>query len=83
MGNIRFAMKMLFEDLGQAIFYVVSMTFSITVIFNIFNVIYNEDFTGRNDEAYIVFSEIAFIILLVSLVFISFANLYYIYGKTK
>ncbi|MGG7178755.1 hypothetical protein ACQPU1_14230 [Clostridium paraputrificum] len=83
MGNIRFAMKMLFEDIGQAIFYVVSMTFSITVIFNIFNVIYNEDFTGPNDEAYIVFSGIAFIILIVSLLFIAFANLYFIYGKTK
>ncbi|PRR81460.1 FtsX-like permease family protein [Clostridium vincentii] len=84
MGVVRFAIKMLVKDIKQSIFYLVSMIFSIAIVFNDFNLLFNEDFVDKSDKvAYYTFSGIALTVLLVSLLFIAFANLYFIYGKTK
>ena len=95
MGNIRFAMNMLYKDIKQCMFYIVSMIFSTAVIFNIFNLIYNEDFTSPGidvsgnlygttvNNSYLTFSVIALIVICVGVLLSSFANQYFIYGKTK
>lgn len=84
MGIVRFAIKMLLKDIKQSIFYLVSMIFSIAIVFNDFNLLFNEDFVDKSDKvAYYTFSGIALTVLLVSLLFVAFANLYFIYGKTK
>jgi putative ABC transport system permease protein len=84
MGIIAFAIKMLQKDIKQSVFYLGSMIFSIAIVFNDFNLLFNEDFVDKKDMAtYYTFSAIALIVLLVSLLFIALANLYFIYGKTK
>lgn len=82
MGWMRFAIKMLIKDVKQSIFYVFSMIFATTVIFNIFNLLYNPDFV-TDQKNYMIFSGITTIILLVAMFLVAFANLYFIYGKTK
>jgi len=84
MGIIRFAITMLLKDIKQSYFYLISMIFSIAIVFNDFNLLFNDDFVDRSDKnGYYTFSGIALTVLLVSLLFIAFANLYFIYGKTK
>jgi len=84
MGIIEFAIKMLLKDIKQSIFYLVSMIFSIAIVFNDFNLLFNKDFVDKSNKGeYYAFSGIALTVLLVSLLFVSFANLYFIYGKTK
>ncbi|MGG7178753.1 hypothetical protein ACQPU1_14220 [Clostridium paraputrificum] len=95
MGNLRFAIKMLYNDIKQCTFYIVSMIFSTAVIFNIFNLIYNKDFTNPDiemslnlygttvNDSYLTFSIIALIVVCVGTLLSSFANMYFVYGKTK
>ena len=81
MGCIKFSLRMLFKSIKQCIFYIVSMVFAIMVIFNIFNLLYNNDFVSK--DHYGTFSLLTVIILLVSLFLIAFANMYFISGKAK
>lgn len=83
MGIFRYAIRMLKKDLIQCSFYILSMCCSIAVLFNMFNILYNENFTAKGDSTYIIYSFIAVILLVVALIFIVFANLYFIYSKTK
>lgn len=83
MGSLKFAMNMLLKNIRQCIFYMVSMIFASAVILNTFNLLFNEDFISSSDESYKIFSAIAFIVLLTAMFFVAFANLYFIYGKTK
>jgi len=80
-GVIKFALIMLKKEMKQSIFYFTTMVFSIAIIFNEFNLLFNSDFTEVQSKDAI--ASIAVIVLLAALLFVAVANLYFIYGKTK
>lgn len=83
MGNFRYAINMLKKDVSHCVFYVLSMCCSISVLLNMFNILFNEEFTNRADSSYMTYSSIAVILLIAAIIFMVFANLYFIYSKTK
>lgn len=83
MGVIKFTFLTLKNDLINSLFYLVAMIISIGVIFNIFNVIFNESIIKRSSADYQIMFLLGITILIVSIVFMLFANSYYLEGKYK
>ncbi|MGL5151598.1 MAG: FtsX-like permease family protein [Clostridium sp.] len=83
MGSLKFALKMVLSDMKQSICYTVATFLAVTVIFNIFNIIYNPEVMGENILKTIDVSIIALLVILACVLFISFANSYYLIEKTK
>lgn len=83
MGIFKFGLKMLKVDFKQCIFYLVSIIFSVSVIFNVFNIMYNSNFVSlKGDEAQTCTS-LLFVVTIVAMVFTFFANSYFVMSKTK
>jgi len=84
MGVIKFGIKMLIKEKKQSISYLLSMVFATALILNNFNILFNTDFS-ENDFLELKFSAIgiALVVLVGALLFVVYASLYFIYGKTK
>jgi len=84
MGVIKFGITMLIKEKKKSILYVLSMVFATALILNDFNILFNTDFL-ENDYLELKFLAgfITIIILVGGILFITFANLYFVYGKTK
>ncbi|MGL4772502.1 MAG: FtsX-like permease family protein [Clostridium sp.] len=82
-GSIKFAFEMIMSDLKQSLCYMIATTIAVSVIFNIFNIIYNKDVMNRELVDGFDISIIALFVIVACVLFISFANSYYIIEKTK
>lgn len=83
MGMIKFVVITMKNDLKNSLFYLMAMIISIGVIFNIFNVIFNESIVARKSGDYQTMFVIGITIMIVAILFMLFANSYYLEGKYK
>lgn len=83
MGIYAFANKMLRVNFKQCVFYLVSIVFSVGIIFNAVNLMCNEDFIAFSSNTGDITSMIVFALTIVAVLFIFYANAYFINGKTK
>lgn len=83
MGIYKYIKMTFIDDMKKSIFFMFVLIVSITIIFNIFNITFNEQIVPRGSDEYISMSALGFIIMFVSIVFTAFANSYYMEDKYK
>ncbi|MBD7912576.1 FtsX-like permease family protein [Clostridium cibarium] len=83
MGVLRYIKMTFIDDIKKSVLYIAVMVFSIIIIFNTFNIIFNEQIVAYRSKEYMDMSKLVFIILAVSIMFIAFANSYYLEDKFK
>lgn len=71
------------DDFKKNIFYMLVLIFSIIIVFNTFNIVFDYELVKQGSQDYMSLSLLGFIIIIVSIVFIFLANSYYIKGKYK
>ncbi|AAK78148.1 putative ABC transport system permease protein [Clostridium acetobutylicum] len=85
MGAYIFAFKMLKKNTKKNLIYLISIIFTMAIVFNLLNVINNTNFFaaevtgGKNDIA----ADIIFLLVLLMCIFTFYANSYFIMGKSK
>lgn len=83
MGIKDFAISMLKRDIKQFKLYIVSIVISIAVVFNLFNLLYNGQFTAMGDISFMFNSMITFMTIAIAIMFVFFTNRYFLIKKTK
>ncbi|MHC1682014.1 MAG: hypothetical protein AB6733_03550 [Clostridiaceae bacterium] len=83
MGVYAFASKMLKVNFKQCVFYLISVLFSVAIIFNAINLMCNDKFISFSSNTGEISSMIVFALTIVAVLFTFYANSYFINGKTK
>lgn len=83
MGVYAFASKMLKVNFKQCVFYLISVVFSVAIIFNAINLMCNDKFIAYSSNTGEISSMIVFALTIVAVLFTFYANSYFINGKTK
>lgn len=83
MGITKYTFMTLKNDIKNSLFYIIAMVISIAVIFNIFNVIFNEEVVPVKGGNYQSMFILGLDILVVATLFMLFANSYYLADKYK
>lgn len=83
MGVFKYIFLTIKNDLKENYFYMITMTMSIAIIFVSFNIIYNEEIVPQRSYEYTILSILGVVVLSVLILFMIFANSYYLEDKYK
>lgn len=83
MGVFKYIFLTIKNDLKENYFYMITMTMSIAIIFVSFNIIYNEEIVPKRSYEYTILSILGVVVLSVLILFMIFANSYYLEDKYK
>lgn len=83
MGVYKFSLKMLFVNFKQSILYLISIIFTVVIIFNFLNIMTNSKFLLATGGEGNISADILFLMVLLVCVFTFYANSYFIMGKSK
>ena len=83
MGVFKYIFLTIKNDLKENYFYMITMTMSIAIIFVSFNIIYNEEIVPQRSYEYTILSILGAVVLSVLILFMIFANSYYLEDKYK
>lgn len=83
MGVFKYIFLTIKNDLKENYFYMITMTMSIAIIFVSFNIIYNEEIVPQRLYEYTILSILGVVVLSVLILFMIFANSYYLEDKYK
>lgn len=83
MGVFKYIFLTIKNDLKENYFYMITMTMSIAIIFVSFNIIYNEEIVQQRSYEYTILSILGVVVLSVLILFMIFANSYYLEDKYK
>ena len=83
MGVFKYIFLTIKNDLKENYFYMITMTMSIAIIFVSFNIIYNEEIVPQRSYEYTILSILGVVVLSVLILFMIFANSFYLEDKYK
>ncbi|MGG7179280.1 FtsX-like permease family protein [Clostridium paraputrificum] len=83
MGIFKYTLMTFRKDFKNNLFYILAMTVSIAIIFNTFNLIFNENIVIRKSADYHTMFLLGLVIQAVAILFMLFANSYYLEDKYK
>lgn len=83
MGVKKFAVKMLIKDKNQSLMFLLAMIISVVLVFNIFNIIYNENLIQLQNEYSGTINIIVVALLSISMFLTFFASSFFLMNKSK